>query len=188
MSNNDYNNSEDFDSIFEQTPPEPTLSAAQRREMEKIASETMIRGYQALQAGQAQVQQMTAEAYRKTEEAHPRFIKRYQDPETCRKFIEHRPAVARAILTAEAGQGTESLPELLDIFAETTGTYEQPGNRSTEPEKGAPASVLSLQQINRLPLLERHQVIRDLGDRVGDMPIDEADPGNEVFKIERGGK
>lgn len=182
------NNDNEFDSLFEDTPPEPHLSATQRREMEKIASETLIRGYQALQQGAAVVQQTTAEAVRKTEEAHPGFIERYHNPEVCRKFIEQRPAVARAILNAEAGQGTDSLPELCDIFDETTRSWEQSGNRSTESrtEKGSPASILSLQQINRLPVEQRREHIAALGERVGDTPLDEADPENARFKSERG--
>ena len=181
-------NYNEFDSLFEETSPEPPLSVAQVRQVEKIAAEQLVRGYQALQQGVAAVQQMTSEAVRKTEEAHPGFIKRYQDPETCRKFIEQRPAVARAILNAESGQGTDSLPELYDIFAETTGTYEQPnrGSGGTPTPASGSASVLSLQQINRLPLPERHKAIQALGDRVADVSIDAADPANETFKIERG--
>lgn len=184
MSDDSYSN--EFNDLFEQTPADTPLSAAERREIEKIASETLIRGYQALQQGQLVVRQMTEEAIRKTEEAHPGFIKRYQDPETCKRFIEQRPAVARAILNAEAGQGTDSLPELYDIFVQTTGTYEQPNRGSVGTPASGSASVLSLQQINRLPVEQRREHIEALGDRVADVSIDAADPGNEVFRIERG--
>ena len=177
------NYSNEFDSLFE----EPTLSASQRKEIEKIASETLVRGYQALQQGAAVVQRMTAEAVRKTEEARPGFVERYQSPEICRKFIEQRPAVARAILNAESGMGTDSLPELYEIFDETTRNWE-PENRGAEPRDGAPASTLSLQQINALRPEERREPISKLLAKVGDRSIDEADTSNtnETFWRERG--
>lgn len=184
-----YANDNEFDSLFEEIPPEPNLNAAQRREIEKIASETMIRGYQALQQGAAVVQQMTTEAVRKTEEAHPGFFSRYSDPSICRKFIEQRPAVARAILNAESGMGTDSLGELYEIFDETTRTYvRQPANSGTErpAESGAPASILSLQQINSLPVAERRGAIEALKEKVGNTSLDVADPENSRYKLERG--
>ena len=181
------NYNDDFDNLFQQDQQDAPLSGAQVRQIERIASEQVMRGYQALQQGVAVVQQMTADAARKTEKAHPGFLERYQNTEICRRFIEQRPAVARAILNAEAGQGTDSLAELYDIFDESARTYEQPSNRgSLTPAPEGTASTLSLQQINALPLEKRHQAIRDLGDRVGDLPIDAADSSNEVFKIERG--
>jgi hypothetical protein len=154
--------------------------------MEKIASETLIRGYQALQQGAVVVQQMTSEAIRKTEEAHPGFVERYQDPEVCRKFIEQRPAVARAILNAESGVGTDSLPELYDIFDETTRTYAEQPRTKPATENSAQASILSLQQINALPPEQRRGPIEALGMRVEGISLDDADPSNEVFKKERG--
>src|SRR6266851_5287548 len=148
---------DEFDNLFEETPPEPRLSTAQVRQVERIASEQLIRGYQALQQGVAVVQGMTAEAARKTEEAHPGFVQRYRDHGICKKFIEQRPAVARAILNAESGQGTESLGELYEIFAESTRNYaEQSDNRgSISPTASGSASILSLAQINALPPEER---------------------------------
>jgi hypothetical protein len=167
----------EFDDLFEETPPEPRLSTAQVRQVERIASEQLIRGYQALQQGQAVVQNLTAEAIRKTEASRPGFVERYRDPEICKKFIEQRPAVARAILNAESGQGTDSLPELYEIFDETARTYAQPGNRgysTPTPARGS-ASVLSLTQINSLPPEQRREHIAALGDRVADIPLDDGD-------------
>ena len=179
----DYN--EDFDHLFNSNSNSDSggLTAA---DVERIATNTFVRGYQ---QGVATVQQMTSAAIRKTEEAHPGFVQRYQDPEVCKKFIEQRPAVARAILNAEAGQGTDSLPELYEVFIESTRSYaEQPNNRgsSTPTPASGSASTLSLQQINALPPSERHQAIQALKDRVGDVSIDDADPSNQVFRIERG--
>lgn len=183
---------DDFDSLYNSINSNSNSDSGSgsltATDVERIATNTFVRGYQALQQGVGLVQQMTAEAIRKTEEAHPGFLERYRNPEVCKKFIEQRPAVARAILTAESGQGTDSLGELYDIFAETTGTYEQPkrGSGGTPTPASGSASVLSLQQINRLPLPERHQVIRDLGDRLADVSLDEADIENSRYKAERG--
>jgi hypothetical protein len=73
---------------------------------------------------------------------------------------------------------------LYDIFDESARGYEtpQPSNRESEPAsaKGT-ASELSLQQINALPLPERHQKIQSLLERIGDEPIDNADPSAEGF-------
>lgn len=182
-----YTSDDEFDQLFNAT--ETPLSTAQVRQVEKIASEQLLRGYQALQQGVATVQQMTAKAVRKTEEAHPGFVQRYQDPEICRKFIDQRPAVARAILNAESGMGTDSLPELYEIFDESTRSYaEQTGNRGssmTTPASGS-ASVLSLAQINALPPERRREHIAALGERVGDVPLDDADSESARFKRERG--
>jgi hypothetical protein len=179
---------DEFDSLFEETPPEPRLSTAQVRQVERIASEQLIRGYQALQQGVAVVQQMTGEAVRKTEEAHPGFIERYRNQDICKKFIEQRPAVARAILNAESGQGTDSLSELYEIFAESTQNYAgQSDNRgSGGPTASGSASVLSLQQINALPPEQRREHIAALGDRIADIPLDDGDSENPRYKRERG--
>jgi hypothetical protein len=178
----------EFDDLFAETPPEPTLSTAQVRQVERIASEQLIRGYQALQQGQAVVQNLTAEAIRKTEASRPGFVERYRDPEICKKFIEQRPAVARAILNAESGQGTDSLPELYEIFDETARTYEQPSNRgsSTSTPASGSASILSLAQINSLPPERRREHIAALGDRIADIPLDDGDTENPRYKRERG--
>ncbi|HTQ61144.1 MAG TPA: hypothetical protein VMI32_13020 [Candidatus Solibacter sp.] len=181
---------EDFDSIFNSNSNSDSgsggLTAA---DVERIATNTFVRGYQALQQGVALVQGLTSEAIRKTEEAHPGFVERYRNPELCKKFIDQRPAVARAILNAESGQGTESLGELYEIFDETARTYEQPENRGLTPGQASgsgSASILSLTQINSLPLEQRREHIAALGDRVADVPLDDADPNNQVFRIERG--
>jgi hypothetical protein len=178
----------EFDDLFAETSPEPTLSTAQVRQVERIASEQLIRGYQALQQGVAVVQGMTAEAVRKTEEAHPGFIERYRNQDICKKFIEQRPAVARAIMNAEAGQGTESLGELYEIFAETARTYEQPSNRGSLRPTAASgsASILSLAQINALAPEHRREHIAALGDRVADIPLDDGDTENPRYRRERG--
>ena len=188
MSDNYDYNSEDFDGLFNSNSNSDSgfgsLTAA---DVERIATNTFVRGYQALQQGVAVVQQMTLDAARKTEEAHPGFLDRYRNPEVCRKFIEQRPAVARAILNAESGQGTDSLGELYDIFAEATGTYEQPdrGSGTPTPASGS-ASILSLAQINALPPEQRREHVEALGNRVANFSLDEADPENFRYKIERG--
>lgn len=74
-----YTNDNEFDNLFEETPPEPSLSGAQIRQVERIAAEQLIRGYQALQQGVAMVQGMTAEAIRKTAADNIQGRLRFQD-------------------------------------------------------------------------------------------------------------
>jgi hypothetical protein len=180
---------DDFDNLFNSNstsdPGPASLTAA---DVERIATNTFVRGYQALQQGVAYVQGIAADAARKTEEAHPGFVQRYRDQEICKKFIEQRPAVARAILNAEAGQGTESLGELYEIFAESTRNYaEQSDNRGSRgPTASGSASVLSLAQINALAPEQRREHIAALGDRVADIPLDDGDSENPRYRRERG--
>jgi hypothetical protein len=183
---------DDFDSLFQEQPgpqPSPGLSTDAVRH---IATDTTLRTLQALQAGVAQIQQNVADARQRAEKNHPGFEKLYGDVEICQRFIKERPVAARQILNAEAGYGgPEDLDELYHSFYNAVSMWEtapQPSNsgRRANVKRLASASELSLQQINAIPVEKRRATIEALRNRVGDMPLDEADPSNEVFKKERG--
>jgi len=183
---------DDFDSLFE-AQPRPGLSA---EAVAHIASETTLRTLQALQQGVAVIQQTVTEARQRAEKNHPGFEKFYGDVEVCQRFIKERPVAARQTLNAEAGYGgPDDLDELYHSFYNavsmwgTDGTAGNSGNSSSRGPVRRPAhaaSELSLQQINAIPVEKRRATIEALRNRVGDVPLDEADSENSRYKLERG--
>lgn len=187
---NDY---EDFESLYNSTnatnsnsgwtPTQPaSLTEAQVR---AIASDQHLRDLQAMQQAAQAANQRRAAALERAEERHPGFTRLYGDGRVTDRFKKERPRTADLIGGIEVGLGGDdtALDEAYDSFFNEARQYE-----SRPDVKHLPASGFTLTEINRLPLSERRERIQSLLERVGDEPLDSADPSAEVFRLERGEK
>ncbi len=76
---------EDFDTLFDPTNSSDSGSLT-ATDVQRIATNTFMRGLQALEQGAAKVQQLKSDAMRQTEAAHPGFIERIHDSRSLPKI------------------------------------------------------------------------------------------------------
>ena len=180
-------NDNEFDDLFQESQPEPLTEARVRQ----IASDQHFRDLAAMQQAGAAVSQRRAAALERAEARHPGFGRLYHEPTVTDRFKAERPRTAGWIGLAEVQGTDEDVDEFYDSFYNEVSQYEI-NETNSQPQQGRalkqpPGGPFSLTEINRLPLGEkRREAIEALKNRVGDTPLDEADPENARFKRERG--
>lgn len=173
----------DFDGIFNSN------SGLTEQDVRRIASDQHFRDLAAMQQAGQVIGERRAAALERAESRHPGFRDTYYNTEVTDRFMKEHQRATEWIRWAEAGGGTEQdLDELYDSFHNAASQYESSPQQAQRVVKQAPGGPFSLEVINKLPAERRRERIEELKDRVGDRSIDEADPSNEVFKIERGGE
>jgi len=179
-----YTNENEFDNLFQETPPEPTMSEERVR---AIARDQHFKDLAGLQQATFALDQRRQAALQRAEKQHPGFEKLYGDAQATNRFKKENPAHSRWIWAAESGMGTEAdIDELYDGFYTAASQYKPEEPRQHSPAKQTPTSAFTLEAINHLPSELRRPHIEALKEKVGDASLDVADLENDRYRLERG--
>jgi hypothetical protein len=174
---------DDFEHLFNEVP----ATGLTRQDVQREVLNTLA----AVQQASAVNAQRTQAALERAEKEFPGITAKFYSPEVAQEFLsdEKNKRLAERLAYLQNGYGDDlDYDDSLRTFHNRTLNYEipaqaQPGQRSSTKQASA---GLSLQKINALPLEQRRAAIEALGNRVANVPLDEADSENSRYKAERG--
>ncbi len=157
----------------------------------QLAVESTLSALQQVQQQAQAVELARQEALREMESKHQGFLQLYGNNEVGKRFREKYPRIARAIVNAEHGQGSDTLPELYESFLDSASVMglasksskaePQPGKSTYGAVKfpsGEPESITSRSAA-------RQQLISAFEEKYGDVSVDLADDSEEGKRTRR---